>query len=83
MQHLGTVGRLREVEGGGAAVLLLGERQVGSKHGRALGSPFSILPTRRHRHPPTCMCCMAWGTEAASSRVTVQPPKPPPVMRLP
>lgn len=83
LQHLSAIGRLREVEGGGSTVPLLWERQVRSEPGRALGTHFSIPPTPGRWRPPTCMCCMAWEVEAASSRVTVQPPKPPPVMRLP
>ena len=31
----------------------------------------------------TCMCSIALSTTWACSRVTVQPPKPPPVIRLP
>lgn len=42
-QHLGAVGRLREVEGGGASILLLRERQVGSQHSMALGTHPSYL----------------------------------------
>lgn len=80
-QHLGTVGRLGEVEGGGTTVPCLWERWVGPEHSRAQGSRFPHAS--RLWHPPTCICCMAWEAVEASSRVTVQPPKPPPVMRLP
>lgn len=81
VQHLGTVGRLGEVEGGGTPVLRLWERRVGSEHCRVLGICLSHSPGLWHL--PTCMCRMTWGAKEASSRVTVQPPKPPPVMRLP
>ena len=82
MQHLGTIGRLGEVEGGNPVVLHLWESQAGSELRGALGTCFAMPPSYG-THSPTCMCCMAWEAAEASSKVTVQPPKPPPVMRLP
>lgn len=58
VQHLGTIGRLGEVEGGSAAVPRLWERQAGSELRGALGTCFATPPTPppalAPTHPPVC-----------------------------
>lgn len=73
-QHLGTIGRLREVESGGTTVLLLRGRQVRSERGRASGTHFSIPPTPgAGAHPPVCAAWLGrWRRPPAGSRCSRQ-----------